>query len=143
MKTIFIIAFTILNVLIAQAQTTVTSSSTSTSVNTNNDGKHNSSSSSTSIHESGNSYSLRCEFNKSKYEALKKLLIDNLDQNYMTTTSSGNIRWIKEDSDDTAYSVSLYETSVKISVDKKLVSKSAAKKFSLLGEDISALVSSK
>lgn len=97
---------------------------------------------SVSISDSDSSYSLHASFDSWKKEKLQKLLAENLDKNLLTSTEKSMI-WKKENNSETAYSFTLTNEKLKVSIDKDLVSKSTFEKFKKLGEEISDTLTEK
>ena len=97
---------------------------------------------SVSVSDSDSSYSLHASFDSWKKEKLQKLLAENLDKSLLTSTEKSMI-WKKENDSETAYSFTLTNEKLKVSIDKDLVSKSTIEKLKKLGEEISETLTEK
>lgn len=137
------LVFTILLIITAitvNAQTTTSSSYAKTS-SVKKDGKQ-SSYRTVAINKSGNTYSLRGEFVPDDYAEIKALLIKNLDTGVMVS-SGKTIKWVKEENMETAYSVVLTDSRIKINIDKEMVSNAVFENLSQLGDQLSTIISGK
>ena len=94
---------------------------------------------SVSVSISDNSYSLHAIFDSFKRVKLQKLLQENLDKSLLSTNDEKMI-WRKENKGDTAYSFTLTDEKLKVSLDRELVSASTFEKMKELGEKISELL---
>lgn len=142
MKTIIFLAMLAFSTL-AQAQTAVaTANGNTATARANYSSSSKSTKTSVSISDSDGSYTLRAEFDSWKRAKLQKLLSDNLDKNFLTVRDNTMI-WKKENNGETAYSFTLSDEKLKVSIDKELVSKSAFEKFKSLGDEISDVLTEK
>lgn len=98
------------------------------------------SSSSVSIQNSDSFYSFKAHFDSDKNKKVKTILINNLDTKYMKTTGETLI-WEKKDLDEIAYTVTFKKGSLKMAVDKDLVSGNAIRKFEILGNELRETIS--
>ncbi|MGO4773718.1 hypothetical protein ACEN2I_18855 [Flavobacterium sp. W22_SRS_FK3] len=110
------------------------------SQNTNTSKYSKTSSSSVSIQNSDSSYSLKAHFDSDKNEKVKTILMDNLDTKYMKSVGKTLI-WQKSDSDEIVYTVTFKNGTLKMAVDKDLVSGNAIKKFEMLGNELRETIS--
>lgn len=147
MKIMYLLAF-ILLCFLANAQTTTVTTQFSSSTSTHSDPKskdkvvvkNSQTNSSVSISNSDSRYQLKASFDAHKKEALKKLLQQYMENEYLLSDSKKQ-EWKKEEKGKTAYEVLLQENRLKINVDKELNSSSFSEKMVLLGEKISDLIS--
>jgi anti-sigma28 factor (negative regulator of flagellin synthesis) len=98
------------------------------------------SSSSVSIQNSDSSYSFKAHFDSDRNEKVKTILMDNLDSKYMISKDEALI-WQKLDSDEIVYTITFKNGSLKMNVDKDLISGNTAKKFEILGNELRETIS--
>jgi len=138
MKKIILVAMLSLS-FFANAQTATASANGTTAIAKSST---KSTKTSVSVSDSDSSYSLHASFDSWKKEKLQKLLAENLDKNLLISTEKSMI-WKKENNGETAYSFTLTNEKLKVSIDKDLVSKSNFEKLKKLGEEISETLTEK
>ena len=140
MKFIFFLVVMALS-FATQAQTATATSGNMTATASAKVGTTNSKTTKTSVSVSisDNSYSLHAIFDSFKRVKLQKLLQENLDKSLLSTNDEKMI-WRKENKGDTAYSFTLTDEKLKVSLDRELVSSSTFEKMKELGEKISELL---
>lgn len=94
---------------------------------------------SVSVQNSDDSYSLNAKFDSYKKARIQKLLLENLDKEYLSKKGE-TLTWKKTDNDEIVYSVILSSEKLKINVDKDFVSNATVEKFQSLGEKISEVL---
>lgn len=91
---------------------------------------------SVSVQISDDSYLLIAKFDSFRRKDVQKLLLENLEKEYLIQNGTTMI-WRRSNNGDAAYSVTLSDEKLKITVDKELVSGGTVEKFKALGEKIS------
>lgn len=112
----------------------------SSSRNSSSSSSTTSSSTSVSISNSDFTYSIRASFDDNKTEKVRKILIDNLEKDYLSNKGD-TYTWKKLEDGEAAYSFILSEGKLKGTVNKELNSNNAIDKFVALGEKISEALS--
>lgn len=99
-----------------------------------------SSNTSVSIQNSDSAYIFKASFDSDKNKKLKTILMDNLDKKYLIVNGETLI-WQKNDTDGIVYNITFKKGSLKMNVDKELISGNASKKFEILGRELSNIIS--
>lgn len=124
----------------SQSKTEVTNFSKSIVKTPSKGTKKTSSNTSVSIQNSGSSYSFKANFDSDKNEKVKKILMYNLDSKYLLSKGETLI-WKKSDANEVVYNVTFKNGSLKMNVNKDLISGNASKKFETLGKELREKIS--
>ncbi len=95
-----------------------------------------------SISDSDDSYKVRSEFHKDKTAKIRSYLLEELGNDYLAT-SGNKYNWKRSYSGDTGYEVKLDVGTLKIYLDKELLSNRTTKKFKTITQNIKDYTSGK
>ncbi len=126
-----------------ESKTTTSNTTTSVSISTDGDiGFTENGRTYFSISDSDDTYKVRAEFHTTKTKKIRTYLLEELGKEYLTT-SGNRQKWIRTYGGDVGYEVRLDNGTLKIRLDKELLSSGMVNKFKIITQNIKAYTSGK